>query len=74
MLHLKDARGGDADGDCPIGEGVIEWPLVLAAAEDTGVRWLIVEQEDAPDDALRDIRTSLENLRTIRSALAEIRD
>lgn len=53
-LHLKDVRGDiagnnsgvfkDEDGR-PLGQGKIDWPRVLKAARQQGVRWYIVEDE-----------------------------
>lgn len=53
-LHLKDVRGDvagnnsgtfkDEDGR-PLGKGKINWPEVLKAARQEGVRWYIVEDE-----------------------------
>jgi sugar phosphate isomerase/epimerase len=53
-LHLKDVRGDitgnnsgtfkDEDGR-PLGQGKIDWPSVLKAARQEGVRWYIVEDE-----------------------------
>ena len=62
MLHAKEAASGPGGGDAPVGLGVIDWPAVVSAADDVGVEWLIVEQEDDPAHALRDVATSLENL------------
>ena len=35
----------------------------MAAAKEAGTEWFIVEQEDDPANAYRDIRRSLTNLR-----------
>jgi sugar phosphate isomerase/epimerase len=58
-LHLKDSSISAAGGDVPVGAGSTPWPDVLAAAVRCGTSWFIVEQEDDPDNAFRDIRTSL---------------
>jgi sugar phosphate isomerase/epimerase len=63
-LHLKDAAPGGDGADVPVGSGVIAWPEVLAAAQESGLGWLLVEQEDDPGNALRDIAQSLEFLTT----------
>lgn len=69
MLHCKEIAAAtdtradsSAGGDAPVGEGVTDWPAVLDAAAAAQVGWLIVEQEDRPDAAPQDIRTSLRNL------------
>jgi sugar phosphate isomerase/epimerase len=53
-LHLKDLRrdkapdntGEVADEDGrPLGQGKVDWPAVLAAAQQEGVKWYILEDE-----------------------------
>ena len=64
-LHAKElARGADQQ-DTTVGDGVTNWPELLAAAKAAGTEWLIVEQEDDPANAYRDIRRSLANLRRL---------
>jgi sugar phosphate isomerase/epimerase len=69
-LHLKDVSISEAGGDVPVGSGSILWRDVLAAAVRCGTKWLIVEQEDDPDNAFRDIRLSLNFLMANRPASA----
>ncbi len=69
MLHCKEAAASGS-GDAPVGEGLIDWPAVIAAAAATGVGWLVVEQEDDPANAPRDIATSRANLERFRSGVA----
>ncbi len=54
MLHLKDLRKGakrDATGaapatdDVPVGQGVVRWPAVFAAAQKAGVEYYFIEDE-----------------------------
>ena len=61
-LHLKDLSSDSAGGDVPVGSGTTPWASVMTAAAAAGTEWLIVEQEDDPDNAFRDIRKSLEFL------------
>ena len=61
-LHAKELAAGSEPRDTTIGDGVTPWPELLAAADAAGVEWIIVEQEDDPSNAYRDIRRSLENL------------
>ncbi len=58
-LHLKDMAPPPVEGDVPVGDGVLPWPEILDAAEAAGTSWLVVEQEDDPANAFRDIRRSL---------------
>jgi sugar phosphate isomerase/epimerase len=63
LIHAKDTAR-DGSGDCPIGDGVEDWPAILGACRDVGVDWLIVEQEQSPD-MLDDLTTSLRNVRRL---------
>jgi sugar phosphate isomerase/epimerase len=68
-LHAKDVAPSDDGMDTPVGDGVIAWPEVLAAAEDAGTQWIIVEQEGDPGHAVRDIGRSLQNLQGLLNAV-----
>ncbi len=56
-LHLKDLKKGvqvktgtatgTPDEDVPVGSGQIDWPAVLAAATDAGVKMYFIEDESA---------------------------
>jgi sugar phosphate isomerase/epimerase len=72
-LHLKDVAPGVPVHDTPVGDGIIDWPSVLRTAVTQGVRWLIVEQEDDPEHALRDSRRSLEQVRALLGAAKGVR-
>ena len=71
-LHAKDnAPIGVRDDEmnfAPVGEGLLDWPSILPAAQKNGVKWLIIEH-DKPKDAWSVITTSLKNL---QHALAKI--
>lgn len=70
MLHVKDLRKGAATGEptphrpatdnVPVGEGQIDWPGVLRAAQDIGVEYYFIEDETT--DALSCIPRSLRYL------------
>jgi sugar phosphate isomerase/epimerase len=68
LLHLKDpspdagAMAGADALDTTVGDGLLDLPGVLRAARDTGVRWLVIEQEGDPDRALADIAVSRDNV------------
>jgi sugar phosphate isomerase/epimerase len=61
-LHAKEMSSESRDKDTTVGDGVTDWAGVLAAACKAGTEWFIVEQEDDPANAYRDIRRSLANL------------
>ncbi|MGH2533241.1 MAG: sugar phosphate isomerase/epimerase family protein [Thermomicrobiales bacterium] len=64
-LHAKELAAAAAKIDTTIGDGITPWPSVLAAAAAAGTAWFIVEQEDDPDNAYRDIRRSRDSLRQL---------
>ena len=59
-LHVKDLAAGEELTDVPVGDGVIDWPSILAAAE-AATAWYVVEQ-DKPRDPLADSKQSLRYL------------
>jgi sugar phosphate isomerase/epimerase len=72
-LHLKDIRKdvvGDDSGDFkdkdgrPLGQGKINWPEVLKAAQKEGVKWYIIEDETSV--VWQGVQQSLKYLETVR--------
>ena len=61
-LHLKDGVDGKP---VALGEGTNDIPLVLKAAEDAEIEWLIVENDDPVPDGIRDIERSIKYLKSI---------
>ena len=60
LLHLKD-YGCAADGKpffAEIGNGNLDWPDILAAAEASGCEWFIVEQDVCPGDPFESLAIS----------------
>lgn len=64
FVHCKDYRPGE-DGDVltPTGQGVVDWPPILAACQRTGVPYVLAEQERWEKDPFLCARESLEYLR-----------
>ncbi len=65
VLHIKDMiiADGNQQRFAEIGEGNLNWPAILAAANDAGVEWYCVEQDDCYDrDPFDSLKISLENL------------
>src|SRR5579859_284686 len=70
LLHLKDIRKGATLGEMaghapkqdfvPLGEGGIDWPHLLSAAQQGGVEWYILEDESA--DVIAQLKRSLRYL------------
>jgi sugar phosphate isomerase/epimerase len=69
LLHLKDY--GIDDQNKPtmmeIGNGVLDWPAIVSAADDAGTEWFIVEQDVCPADPFDSIAQSHRYLRQLAS-------
>jgi sugar phosphate isomerase/epimerase len=63
MIHAKDLESKESGSDAVVGEGVIDFPAVIAAARESDTEWFIVEQDNPnPADPVSDVRRSLQNL------------
>lgn len=63
-IHLKDlawSPGGQPEMR-PVGEGELDFPEIVAAAEAAGARWFIVEQDHCDGDPFDCLRRSREHL------------
>jgi sugar phosphate isomerase/epimerase len=60
LIHLKDYAVRDERGPrmAALGEGNLDLPGIVAAAERGGCRWFIVEQDQDFDDAFLAIERS----------------
>jgi sugar phosphate isomerase/epimerase len=55
LMHLKDLRKGvrtgeltgktDVTNDVPLGTGQMNWPAILKAAQESGVKYYFIEDE-----------------------------
>jgi sugar phosphate isomerase/epimerase len=65
LVHIKDYR---MDGNRPLtvelGKGIVPLHEVILAAEESGVQWLIVEQDQSEQSAIASARNNLEWLNT----------
>ena len=62
-LHLKDLQRGPPPRFAEVGLGMLDFPGILKAAQDAGVRWGIVEQDETYDRPPLDaVRVSFEKL------------
>jgi sugar phosphate isomerase/epimerase len=75
QVHLKDKAFGTPvhhDQNMPgytfkeVGTGVVDFPAVLRAAEQAGVKHYYVEQDQTPGDPLASLRISYKNLRSFK--------
>jgi sugar phosphate isomerase/epimerase len=65
LLHLKDYAVG-ADGKpffAEIGNGNLDFPKIISAAEESGCEWFIVEQDVCPGDPFESLATSFRHIR-----------
>jgi sugar phosphate isomerase/epimerase len=65
-VHLKDM--GIKDGKqimMEVGEGNLNWPAILSACRQAGVKWYIVEQDTCQRDPFDSLETSLKNLKAM---------
>jgi sugar phosphate isomerase/epimerase len=61
LVHIKDMAASQQREPAPVGEGIFEWPGVLAECASAGAEWYVVEQ-DNPTDSLAEVERSLRNL------------
>lgn len=66
LVHLKDlAMKGSQQLFAEVGEGNLEWPVILDACREAGVEWYIVEQDTCQRDPFESLGISLQNLRRL---------
>lgn len=68
LLHLKDmaVTPGREPRMAEIGEGNLNWPAILQAAQESGVEWYLVEQDECYGrDPFESLAISYRNLRAL---------
>ena len=71
LLHLKDYGVGSENNHgaiMEIGNGNLNWPAIISAADRSGTVWFIVEQDTCPGDPFDSVRQSFD---FIKRTLAE---
>ena len=66
MIHLKDYAVHPEDRApvmAALGEGNLDFPRIVAAAERSGCQWFIVEQDTCPGDPFESLRLSFEHIK-----------
>jgi sugar phosphate isomerase/epimerase len=60
VIHLKDlvVTGINAHTTGEIGAGNLDWSGIIATAEQTGVKWFIIEQDHTPGDPFESLARS----------------
>ena len=65
-LHLKDmAMHGHEQLYAEVGEGNLDWEGIIAAAQDAGVKWYIVEQDICQRDPFESLEISFNNMKAM---------
>jgi sugar phosphate isomerase/epimerase len=68
VVHFKDMVYDVEAGQqimAEVGEGNLNWPGIIAACQDAGVRWHIVEQDVCQRDPFDSLKISLHNLKQL---------
>jgi len=69
LVHLKDMVIKDNKQlMAEVGEGNLNWPEILRACKESGVRWYIVEQDVCQRDPFESLAISLKNLQKMGMA------
>jgi sugar phosphate isomerase/epimerase len=65
LLHLKDVEPGPEAFFCEVGAGILNFESILQAAQEEGVQWLIVEQDECKRPPLECVAESYRNLQIL---------
>lgn len=66
VIHLKDMAIKERKQIyAEIGEGNLNWPKILKACDDIGVKWYCVEQDICPGDPFESLAISFNNLKAM---------
>jgi sugar phosphate isomerase/epimerase len=65
LLHLKDyiTRPDNKPDFAEIGYGNLDWKRIIAAADEAGCEWFIVEQDTCPGDPFDSLKMSFDYIR-----------
>lgn len=65
LLHIKDymTRDDNTPDFASVGAGNLDWPRILEAAQESGCRWYIVEQDTCPGDPFDALADSFRYIR-----------
>jgi sugar phosphate isomerase/epimerase len=68
LLHIKDMEPGEERFFAEIGEGILDWPAIFAAGDESATAWYIVEQDRWRGSSAASARISFENLKAMAKA------
>jgi sugar phosphate isomerase/epimerase len=64
IVHFKDmTMKGSTQIMAEVGEGNLNWPAILDACKEAGVRWYIVEQDTCQRSPFESLAISLRNMK-----------
>ena len=63
LVHIKDFKSRENRSFTEVGSGIVDVKAIAAAAEEVGVRWLIVEQDECSIPSLESVQISFNNLK-----------
>jgi sugar phosphate isomerase/epimerase len=66
LLHVKDMLGDEERSFAEVGEGILDWPAILAAAGASPCEWLVVEQDVCKRPCLESAKISFDNLQRMQ--------
>ncbi|HEY3417480.1 MAG TPA: sugar phosphate isomerase/epimerase [Armatimonadota bacterium] len=67
FLHMKDMAPGEEQQFAEVGEGILDWPAIIAAGRAGGAQWFIVEQDVCQRPSLESATISYNNLKRLTS-------
>jgi len=62
LLHIKDMEAGEEKFFAEIGEGVLNFTEIATAADEVGVQWMVVEQDQSRRTPFESLAISYTNL------------
>lgn len=63
LLHIKDMESGEEQFFAEIGDGILDFPAIAQAAEASGTKWLVVEQDLCRRPPFESLAISYRNLK-----------
>ena len=66
-VHVKDltVNAQWKQKMCEVGAGNLNWPAILEACKEAGVKWYLIERDDGDLDPFESLKISLENLKAM---------
>jgi sugar phosphate isomerase/epimerase len=65
LVHVKDFRSREGRQFCPVGDGEVGYERIVPLLGESGVEWLLVEQDETERSALGDAERSLHAVRSM---------